>query len=108
MRGTAREEALEIASDDEPIEDVLDRRRLAARFRERLESRLAGKPTALVVVDLMKEGCDTPLAQHKASGLSLDDLREARRCVFYHAEIVKKELGLELENEEDGSEEVFQ
>jgi chromosome condensin MukBEF MukE localization factor len=66
----------------------------------------------------MKEGYDTPLAQHKASGLSLDDLREARRCVFYHAEIVKKELGLELEDEEDardasdeeedGSEEVFQ
>jgi hypothetical protein len=97
MRGRVEAAALEVGDDQDSLDDVLDRRRLALRACALIEARLAGKPNALAVVALMKEGLDTPLAQQKASGLSLAELRDARRVVFYHAEIVAKEMGDAIE-----------
>jgi hypothetical protein len=92
---------LEVADDDEPIEDVLDRRRLAARFRARLEERLAGDETALAVVLAMADGRDTPAAVEEATGLKRATVIEARRRIFYSAARVSAELGLEIDEADD-------
>jgi hypothetical protein len=97
-------EDLEVADDGEAIEEVIDRRRLAAQFRARLEQRFAGDETALAVIVLMMEGLDSPAALAKASGLPLPQIVEARRRIFYNAETIAAELGHEIDAG-DGDEE---
>jgi DNA-directed RNA polymerase specialized sigma24 family protein len=83
------------------IEDVLDRRRAAARFRARLDALVAGDEDAAVVVTQMAEGRDTPLAIAKASGLSIARVRDARRRIFYHARVLAKQMGDEIDAADD-------
>jgi hypothetical protein len=92
---------LEVADDVEPIDDVLDRRRIAAQFRARLEARLAGDETALAVILAMTEGFDTPAAIGQATGLRHAAIIEARRRIFYNADRVSTELGLEIDAADD-------
>ncbi len=94
---------LEVDDGGEPADEVLDRRRLAAQFRARLEERLAGDEVALTVIVLMTEGIATPKALENASGLKEAQVGEARRRVFYHAKIVSKELGEAMDAEDDES-----
>jgi DNA-directed RNA polymerase specialized sigma24 family protein len=93
---------LQVADDAEPVEDVLDRRRVAAKFRASLEQRLAGDETALVVIEAMAGGFDSPAAVARSTGLKLEAIVEARRRIFYHADAVSKELGLEIDEADDG------
>jgi DNA-directed RNA polymerase specialized sigma24 family protein len=94
---------LEVDDGGEPADEVLDRRRLAAQFRARLEERLAGDELALTIIVLMTEGIATPKALEKASGLKEAQVCEARRRIFYHAKIVTTELGDEMDAEDDDS-----
>ena len=88
-------------SDAEPADELLHRKRVAAKFRDGLTTRLAAKPAALDVITLMEEGITTPRDQAAATGRSIDDIRDARRQIFYHAEILAKELSLELDANDD-------
>jgi hypothetical protein len=92
---------LEVDEGGEPADELLDRRRLAAQFRARLEERLAGDEIALTIVLLMTEGFATPKALENASGLKEAQVGEARRRIFYHAKIVSKELGEAMDAEDD-------
>ena len=76
---TREDEAMMVAGDDDPTDEVLDRRRLAAQFRARLEARLAGDENALAIVVLMTEGIDSPAGLHEASGAHVR-ARSARRA----------------------------
>jgi hypothetical protein len=92
---------LEVADDSEAADDVLDRRRMAAEFRVRLERRFAGDETALVVIEAMAEGAVSPAEVVAATGLRVAVVVEARRRIFYNAERVSTELGLEIDAADD-------
>jgi hypothetical protein len=95
---------LEVADDSEPIDDVLDRRRMAADFRARLEQRLAGDETALGVIQAMTEGAARPAEIVEATRLKDEVVVEARRRIFYQAARVEAELGLEIDAADDEAE----
>jgi hypothetical protein len=88
-------------ADGDSLEEVLDRRRVAARFRARLESALAGDEDAAIVVTSMAEGAETPLAIAKESGLPFERIREARRRIFYQAKLIAEEMSDELDAADD-------
>ena len=91
----------QVPSNAEPADELLHRKRVAAKFREGLTTRLAGKDTAVELITLMEEGITTPRDQAAATGRSIDDIRDARRQIFYHAAILAKELCLELDTDDD-------
>ena len=95
------EEAPDMAVDEEAIEDVLDRRRLAARFRAGLDESVAGDEDATVVVAQMAEGRDTPLTIAKGSGLPIQRVRDARRRIFRHAKAVATQMDADLDDAGD-------
>ncbi len=90
-------------SDADPPDELLHRKRVAAEFRDRLTKRLAAKPIALEVITLMEEGITTPLAQRAATAHSIEEIRDARRQIFYHVAILAKELSLELDANDDAA-----
>jgi len=67
---------------EDALEDVLDRRRIAADFRARLDARVAKDEDGPLVVALMAEhGLSSAASLAKASGLDKGRMREARREV---------------------------
>ena len=92
---------IDARSSDDPLDEVVDRQRLAAAYRTQLAQRLAGDETAMLVLSLLLEGTDTPLDQAKASGVPHARLAEARRRVFHHAKKVSKELADEIDSEDE-------
>jgi hypothetical protein len=89
-----------VPNDDEPIDDVLDRRRYAARFRERLLATVAGDREATVVIGFMEKGTAKPGDLVLASGLTLPQVEDARRRIRYQAERITAEMSLEIEEED--------
>jgi hypothetical protein len=98
---TEEEDAPDMEYEQDELEDVFDRRRVAARFRARLDEEVAGDEDAVVVVTQMAEGRDTPASIAKASRLPIERVREARRRVFYHAKAVTQEMDVELDAADD-------
>ncbi|MGO8995144.1 MAG: sigma factor [Polyangiaceae bacterium] len=94
-------EAPDVEHEEDAIEDVLDRRRVAARFRAGLDELVAGDEDAAVVVAQMAEGRDTPAAIAKASGLPLARVRDARRRVFYHSKAVAEQMSDAIDAADD-------
>jgi DNA-directed RNA polymerase specialized sigma24 family protein len=92
---------LEVSDDSEPVEDVLDRRRMALEFRVRLEQRLGGDETALAVIHAMTDGCAKPEEIALETRLKKAVVIEARRRIFYAANAVSTELGLEIDAADD-------
>ena len=102
--------ALEIALDDDSLDEPTDnlpgntpspetqvaRRDLVAKLFERLAARLHGDEAATTLLRLFAEGVELPADQVKASSLTLDEIRSARRRLFHHAEKVRHELNEEL------------
>jgi hypothetical protein len=107
MNDDVEAQALNVSSGEDLPDEVLDRRRYAKRFKDRLVKRLEvsneGKPdeVGLLLVTLMMEELDTPLAQERATGLPMEEVRAARRRVFYHADIVAQEMADEIERLEN-------
>jgi RNA polymerase sigma factor (sigma-70 family) len=95
------EEAPDAEDEQDAIEDVIDRRRVAARFRAGLDELVAGDEDAAIVVAEMAEGRDTPAAIAKASGLPLARVRDARRRVFYQAKALAKQMGDAIDAADD-------
>jgi DNA-directed RNA polymerase specialized sigma24 family protein len=93
-------------SDEDPLDEALDRRRLAASYRARLNERLAGDEPVMVVTTLFLERVDAPGDQATASGLTPAQVADARRPLFYHADKVSKELASEIDSEDDRENEV--
>jgi DNA-directed RNA polymerase specialized sigma24 family protein len=83
------------------LEDILDRRRAAARFRAGIDGLVAGDEDAVAVVAEMSEGRDTPAAIAKASQIPIVRVRAARRRVFYHADALVEQMGEELDGVDD-------
>jgi hypothetical protein len=98
---TEDEDAPDTEQEEDAIEDVLDRRRVAARFRARLDEQVAGDEDAAVVVAQMAEGRDTPASIAKASGVPIERVRDARRRVFYQARVIAEEMDGELDAADD-------
>jgi hypothetical protein len=102
---------LDVDSGEEPLDEVIHRRQVAAMFRTRMLAKLAGDEIALVVLEKMLNREEITPAKGKASGLEEEQIqvvrglaatriRDARRRVFRHAESVSAELAEELEEEE--------
>jgi DNA-directed RNA polymerase specialized sigma24 family protein len=96
----------DVASGDDGADDVLDRRRIAASYREGISQRLLGDEAAMAVIELLIDGVTNRAEQAARSGLLLAQVAAARRRVFYHAEQVSKELGLALDSEDANESEV--
>lgn len=92
---------IDFASDDTPADELLDQRRLASLYRDRLAQGFAGDENALAVLALFTEGVDGPAAQVARSGLTLPQIRAARRRIYRHAEALSEELAAELDGEDE-------
>jgi hypothetical protein len=95
------DDAPDEATAEDGADDVLDKRRIAAQFRARLDDALAGDEDAAVVAQAMADGHETPQEIKDATRLPLERIREARRRVFYRAKAIAKEMGEELDEAED-------
>jgi len=104
-----RRNALECELDDEVEEnaddgketpdELLDKKRYSDLFRRRLGQRLAGDEPAMMLVTLQAEGIDAVADQASASGLTVEEVREARRRVYYQSDKTTEELARELVDE---------
>jgi DNA-directed RNA polymerase specialized sigma24 family protein len=92
---------IDFASADAPTDEVLDQRRLAALYRDRLTQGFAGDEAALAVLALFTSGVDEPAEQVARSGLTLSQIRAARRRIYRHAEALSQELAAELDSEDE-------
>jgi DNA-directed RNA polymerase specialized sigma24 family protein len=90
------------ASDgEEPTDDVLDSRRVAARFRARLDAHFAGDEDATLAVTFMGEGYSSVAALAKVTGVPKERMHAARRRVVYQARLIAREMSEELDAVED-------
>jgi hypothetical protein len=89
-------EAEQVGTDEEQAPDVLHRRRVAHLFHERLDASFQDDQQVQIVMTLMAEGITKPREQKSASDLEIEDVREARRRLFYRAKQVTEELSEEL------------
>jgi hypothetical protein len=90
-----------VAGAGDAADEELDRLRLAESFRERLAQRLEGDEAATMVVAQMLDEVDSANDQARETEMTVAQIREARRRVFYHAEQASKELAREIDQEEE-------
>lgn len=93
-------DANEVPNDDDELGEALDRRRLAEHFRERLTQAFEGDEIAADVAGMWMDGVDTPAAQAEASDYTIEQIRDARRRIFYHSDKISETLAGELDDEE--------
>lgn len=82
-------------------DEQLDERRVLAEFKRRLAKAVEGNRVAEIVLTLMDEEIDEPRDQAAASGIDIKEIRNARRVLDYHRDIIGKELAREMEVEEE-------
>jgi hypothetical protein len=100
------DELPDVDSEEEPADEVLDRRRIAALIVARLEARIAGDEIAVAVLDEMKERLDSPEVASPSPSQLDPKIKEARRRIQYHAHCVTEELDREIaESDPDAQEE---
>ena len=92
---------LPVSDESESLDDVIDRRRMAAKFHERLVQHFAGDETARSVIEAMSDGAAKPSEIAEATALKLAVVTEARRRIFYHATRISTELGVEIDEADD-------
>jgi DNA-directed RNA polymerase specialized sigma24 family protein len=87
---------------EESLDEVIDRRRVAADFRARLDASVGGDEDGALVVTLMAEqGIGSAASLAKASGLPKERMRSARDRVTYRAKAIAQQMGEELDAAED-------
>lgn len=89
-----------MSDDADAPDDLLHRKRTARKFHDDL-ARSVGNAAASELLTLMTEGIVTPRDQAAASGRPIEEIRGARRVLFYHAEILSKKLATELDREDE-------
>jgi hypothetical protein len=97
-----------LAEDRPAPDEQLHRLRVAATFQELLLARLAGDEIALALLALMRDGLDTPRDLADAAGRTLEEVREARRRIRYHADRITKEQSAAAPAGGSGAKEVMQ
>ena len=84
---------LELPDEGESLEARTLKRGWIEALHVRLEERMSSDVTATKVLALMIAGVERPHDQAEASGVSLEDIRRARRRLFDAAERVATDLG---------------
>jgi DNA-directed RNA polymerase specialized sigma24 family protein len=83
-------------ADDAPApEEALARLRFAQTFHDRLVAYVADDEIAGALIPLMKEGLSTPRELRVATRRSIEEAKDARRRIRYHADRITKELSAE-------------
>ena len=111
------DEAAEVPSKEDLPDERLHRARVAAQFHDRLAARLdrvareQKNKLPARLLQLKIDGVTTAAEQAKALKRDIKDIRDARRVLFYHADMVAKELSLQMDAEDpedDDAEEAIQ
>jgi hypothetical protein len=101
----------EIATDDDDLaematsrekgpEAALSEMQIAGVVNARLGEAFADDPLVTKLIALVADDITTPREQAEASGASYDEVRNARRRLFYTANEIARELGLKSEDDD--------
>ena len=86
------EEREAVWAESDLVDVRVERRQMTDTFCALLTARLARDATALRLLELKREGIETPAEQARVSGFPLEEIRRARRRLFDHAEKVARVL----------------